>query len=98
MNPPNSLSAQTVVLAAGNPASLWAFVVGLVVVLILIGGFWLGFHRRSEVNRHPEAGDHPSRLNHEGDGGSSAGGDTTSFPDDGSRLSPHELGGHREKT
>ncbi|MCA1220895.1 DUF6479 family protein [Streptomyces sp. 8L] len=95
MNPQHTLHAHDVVLATGNSAGVWAFVIGLVVVLILIGGFWLGFRRRSEFNRHPRPKDQPHKPEHqshlEGDAESNE-----TFPADGGRLLPHELGGHGE--
>ncbi|GAA3748593.1 DUF6479 family protein [Streptomyces tremellae] len=96
MNAPHTLHAQDIVLAAGNSAGVWAFVIGLVVVVILVGGFWLGFRRRSEFNRHPGPNDHPRRPEHQShvEGSADA---NENFPDDGGRLLPHELGGHGEE-
>ncbi|WP_030902176.1 DUF6479 family protein [Streptomyces sp. NRRL F-5126] len=92
MNPPNMLYAHDVVLAAGN---VWMFPIGLVIVIILVGGFWLGFRRRDDVNHHPGPQEQPRRPEHqshlEGTGDANE-----TFPKDG-RLLPHELGGHGEE-
>lgn len=96
MNPPHTLQAHDIVLAMSNTTGVWAFVIGLVVVLILIGGFWLGFRRRSEFNRHPKPGDQPRRPEHQSHVEGSADSNET-FPTDGGRLLPHELGGHGDE-
>lgn len=95
MNPPNTLHAQDVVLAMGNETGVWAFIIGLVVVVILIAGFWFGFRRRSEFNRHPGPQDQPHKPDHRSHLEGSADSNET-FPTDGGRLLPHELGGHGE--
>jgi hypothetical protein len=81
-------------LAAGSVGTgVVAFVIGLVVVLVLIGGFYLGFRRRAHSTAPTGPSDRPRTLDrrtHVEDTSESC----DVFPDDGSRLLPHELGGH----
>jgi LPXTG-motif cell wall-anchored protein len=95
MNGSHTLPTHGVVLAAGSATGVWAFVIGLVVVLVLIGGFWLGFRRRSQEKGPPSPDEHPQRPERTSHvEGTSDANDT--FPLDGGRLLPHELGGHGE--
>lgn len=90
----HTVSSPGAVLAAGSETGVWAFVIGLVVVLVLIGGFLVGFRRRLQ-EKPPNASDQPRRPAHTSHvEGTSDANDT--FPRDGGRLLPHELGGHGE--
>lgn len=95
MNPPNTHHGSTVVdLAAGGAGiGVAAFVVGLVVVIVLIGAFWWGARLRARQTAPPRPSEQPHRparpTRAEGSVPPS-----DEFPDDGQRLTPHQLGGH----
>jgi hypothetical protein len=95
MNPPHTPHAHHIVLAGlGSTTSVVAFVIGLVVVLILIAGFWLGFRRRPTTHPSPEEQPHGPGYQSHLEGTADA---NDVFPDDGGRLLPHELGGHGDE-
>ncbi|MGW2262328.1 DUF6479 family protein [Streptomyces sp. NPDC001780] len=95
MNPADTLDGSTVVpLAASGPGTgVTAFLVGLIVVLFLLGGFWLGRRirvrepappRPSEQPRPPARPTRVEETTEPSDG----------FGGEGERLTPYQLGGH----
>ncbi|MCX5414733.1 DUF6479 family protein [Streptomyces sp. NBC_00059] len=69
-------------------------VVGLAVVVLLIGGFWWGMRRRDKELPPPRPEEQPHRPAHRTEIQESDKHGSDTFPDNGSALSPYELGGH----
>ncbi|MEI5010995.1 DUF6479 family protein [Streptomyces sp. PmtA] len=82
--------------AASNPVlgGIGPFIAGIVIVAVLIGVIPWAIRRRRTQPRRPRPSEQPVRPagrthieeNREPDG--------ETFPDDGSRLTPHQLGSH----
>ncbi|MEU0128045.1 MULTISPECIES: DUF6479 family protein [unclassified Streptomyces] len=89
----NALAAT---LAAGGPGAVGVVVgvVGLAVVVLLIGGFWWGMRRRDRELPPPRPEEQPQRPEHRTEIRESGQHTSDRFPDDGTALSPYELGGH----
>lgn len=103
-----ALNSLAVTLAERGATGVAMAVVGVVLVALLIGAFWLGKRRRDQElppprpEEQPVAPDHRSHIeehdvHHTGGSpaaGTGGGHHTDSFPDDGRGLSPYELGEH----
>ncbi|MFI1469303.1 DUF6479 family protein [Streptomyces wuyuanensis] len=85
--------------AASNPAlvGIGPFIAGIVIVAVLVGVIPWAIRRRRTQPRRPlpsEQPERPARRTHI-EQNREPGGDT--FPDDGSRLTPHQLDSHSSR-
>ncbi|MFJ2647479.1 DUF6479 family protein [Streptomyces sp. NPDC087420] len=103
MNPPNTHHASPVhagdfvdLAASGIGTKVIAFVVGLIVVIILLGGFWYGARLRSRMGPPPKPSEQPVKPDHQAHIEENTD-PSDRFPGHGERLYPHQLGGHGEE-
>ncbi|MEU1213237.1 DUF6479 family protein [Streptomyces sp. NPDC005791] len=66
-------------------------IIGLLVVLLLIGGFWFGMRRRDKESRPPRPDEQPPRPDHRTEIQESGQHGSDHFPENGRALSPYEL-------
>ncbi|MEV1050287.1 DUF6479 family protein [Streptomyces sp. NPDC049887] len=93
MNPLIVGTDSLVVEAAGNPAvgGIGPFVAGVVIVAVLIGVIPWAIRRRRTQPRRPLPSEQPRRPAGRTHIEESRNSDGETFPDDGSRLNPHQL-------
>ncbi|MDX3854536.1 DUF6479 family protein [Streptomyces sp. AK02-01A] len=98
MNAPNTFHESKAVDLAASGAGLGVLVAvaGLVVVVLLIGAFWWGARLRARQAAPPRPSEQPrppagpTRVEEDVR-------PADSFPDNGERLTPHQLGGHGDE-
>ncbi|MFD7610714.1 DUF6479 family protein [Streptomyces sp. NPDC059828] len=82
--------------AASNPAlgGIGPLITGIVIVAVLIGVIPWAIHRRRTQPRPPRPSEQPRRPDRRARIKENREPDTEAFPDDGSRLTPHQLKSH----
>ncbi|MFF8713940.1 DUF6479 family protein [Streptomyces sp. NPDC015184] len=89
------LNSLALVLADGRGATGAVLgVVGVALVAMLIGGFWLGKRRRDQELPPPRPDEQPPRPDHRSHVEAHDVHGDDSFPPNGRGLSPYELGDH----
>ncbi|MEU6406824.1 DUF6479 family protein [Streptomyces sp. NPDC046985] len=88
------LSSPDVAAAKGAAIGVWPFVLGLLLVALLIGAFWLGSRIRRRESAPPRPEEQP-RLPESGPVGDVLERrEPDEVPTDGDRLRPHDLNAH----
>ncbi|MFD3652027.1 DUF6479 family protein [Streptomyces sp. 24-1644] len=75
----------------GGPFGIVLPIIGVALVCMLIGAFWLGKRRRDQESPPPSPEEQPLRPEHRTHIEESGKHGADEFPADGHRLSPHEL-------
>jgi hypothetical protein len=100
MNPPHAHHASPVrasevadLAADGDLTKALVYVVGAIVVIVLLLGFWYGARLRSRMGPPPKPSEQPKKPDHQAHIEENTE-PSDQFPGHGERLYPHELGGH----